>query len=94
MVTPAKLWFKHAQVALDAGYPETAITSVVPHFQEAGRQDYAPALTMLRAGDRPCLYPTDSKGEWWGIKTGTNSKSPSADRATEWGVTAYQSVTG
>ena len=47
--TPVDLWLRHAQVALDAGYPETAITSVTRYLQEAGREgeDYAPALALL-----------------------------------------------
>ena len=54
METPAELWFKHAQVALDAGYPETAIMSVVRYLQEAGRQGehYAPALALLDEAQR------------------------------------------
>jgi len=47
--TPAELWFRHAQVALDAGYPETAIASVTRYLQEAGRlgEQYNPALVLL-----------------------------------------------
>ncbi len=47
--TPVELWFKHAQVALDAGYPETAINSVTRYLQEAGQagEQYTPALVLL-----------------------------------------------
>lgn len=47
--TPVELWFKHAQVALDAGYPETAINSATRYLQEAGQggEQYTPALVLL-----------------------------------------------
>lgn len=47
--TPVDLWFKHAQVAMDAGYPETAINSITRYLQEAGRlvEQYRPALELL-----------------------------------------------
>lgn len=47
--TPADLWFTHARAALEAGYPQTAITSATRYLQEAGRegQDYAAALVLL-----------------------------------------------
>ena len=47
--TPVELWFKHARVALDAGYPETAINSVTRYLQETGQigEQYMPALELL-----------------------------------------------
>lgn len=47
--TPLELWFKHAQVALDAGHPQTAIASATRYLQEAGRQGehYSAALVLL-----------------------------------------------
>lgn len=49
METPVELWFKHAQVALEAGHPQSAVTSVTRYLREAGRQGehYAPALELL-----------------------------------------------
>ena len=49
METPAELWFTHAQVALDAGYPLTTITSVTRYLLEAGRdgEHYTTALVLL-----------------------------------------------
>ena len=49
METPVGLWFRHAQVALDAGYPQTTITSVTRYLQEAGRdgEHYTAALVLL-----------------------------------------------
>ena len=38
METPPALWFRHAQVALDAGHPQTAIESATRYLGEAGRQ--------------------------------------------------------
>lgn len=61
--TPADLWFKHAQVALDAGHPQTAVESVTRYLQLAGRrgEHYTRALVVLdqaqsraaAAGPRP-----------------------------------------
>ena len=47
--TPVDLWFRHGQVALEAGYPQTAITSATRYLQEAGRQGdhYTAALEVL-----------------------------------------------
>lgn len=49
METPVELWFRHAQVALNAGYPQTAVTSATRYLQEAGREGerYASALELL-----------------------------------------------
>lgn len=49
MATPAELWFDHANAALQAGYPETAVTSATRYLQEAGRGggDYENALLLL-----------------------------------------------
>ncbi len=54
METPAGLWFRHAQVALDAGYPRTTITSVTRYLLEAGRdgEDYTTALRLLDEAER------------------------------------------
>lgn len=54
MPTPTQLWFQHAQVALAADYPETAITSVIRYLQEAGRrgEHYDAALTLLDVAER------------------------------------------
>lgn len=65
--TPAELWFTHARAALEAGYPQTAITSATRYLQEAGRegQDYAAALVLLdeaitraEGGPTPTPAPT------------------------------------
>ena len=47
--TPTDLWFRHGQVALEAGYAQTAITSATRYLQEAGRQGahYTAALEVL-----------------------------------------------
>ena len=47
--TPADLWFRHGQVALEAGYAQTAITSATRYLQEAGREGahYSAALEVL-----------------------------------------------
>ena len=47
--TPTDLWFRHGQVALEAGFPQTAITSATRYLQEAGRQGahYTAALEVL-----------------------------------------------
>ena len=65
METPAELWFTHARAALEAGYPQTAITSASRYLREAGRggQDYAAALVLLdeaiaRAEGGPARTPT------------------------------------
>ena len=49
METPVGLWFRHAQVALNARYPQTAIGSVTRYLQEAGREGehYRAALALL-----------------------------------------------
>lgn len=49
METPTELWFTHATAALEAGFPQTAITSATRYLREAGRegQDYAAALVLL-----------------------------------------------
>lgn len=54
MATPTELWFQHAQVALEADYPQTAIVSVVRYLQEAGRRGayYDAALTLLDVAER------------------------------------------
>lgn len=54
METPPALWFQHAQVALDAGYPDTAIASATRYLQEAGRQGehYSAALVVLDEAHR------------------------------------------
>ena len=52
--TPAELWFRHAQVALDAGHPQTTITSVTRYLQEVGREGehYTAALVLLDDAER------------------------------------------
>lgn len=47
--TATELWFKHGQVALDAGHPQTAVESVTRYLQLAGRrgEHYARALVLL-----------------------------------------------
>ena len=54
METPPELWFRHGQVALDAGHPQTAIESVTRYLQEAGRQGehYSAALVVLDEAHR------------------------------------------
>lgn len=54
MATPTELWFQHAQVALGADYPETAIASIIRYLQEAGRRGeyYDAALTLLDVAER------------------------------------------
>lgn len=54
METPPALWFQHAQVALDAGHPQTAIASATRYLQEAGRQGehYSAALVVLDEAHR------------------------------------------
>ncbi len=54
METPPALWFRHAQVALDAGHPQTAIDSATRYLQEAGRQGehYSAALVVLDEAHR------------------------------------------
>ena len=54
METPPELWFRHAQVALDAGHPQTAIASATRYLQEAGRQGehYSAALVLLDEAHR------------------------------------------
>lgn len=49
MGTPAELWFTHARAALEAGFPDTAITSATRYLREVGRGggDYEAALTLL-----------------------------------------------
>ncbi len=49
METPSQLWFTHARAALEAGFPDTAITSATRYLQEVGRegQDYQSALVIL-----------------------------------------------
>lgn len=59
--TPAALRYQHAQLALDAGYPQTAVNSVTRYLVETGQQGehYTAALTLLDeaqrrvAGDAP-----------------------------------------
>ena len=65
METPVELWFTHARAALEAGFPQTAITSATRYLREAGRegQDYASALVLLdeaisRAEGDPAPTPT------------------------------------
>lgn len=47
--TATELWFRHGQVALDAGHPHTAIESVSRYLQLAGRrgEHYSVALVVL-----------------------------------------------
>jgi len=47
--TAPELWFRHAEVALDAGHPQTAVTSVTRYLQLTGRQGehYTLALVLL-----------------------------------------------
>ncbi|MCY4400651.1 MAG: outer membrane beta-barrel protein [Gemmatimonadetes bacterium] len=47
--TPTDLWFRHGQVALQAGYAQTAIASSTRYLQEAGREGahYTAALELL-----------------------------------------------
>ena len=47
--TATELWFRHAQVALDAGHPQTAVESVTRYLQLAGRrgENYTTALVVL-----------------------------------------------
>ncbi|MYC52631.1 MAG: PorT family protein [Gammaproteobacteria bacterium] len=49
METPSELWFTHARAALEAGFPDAAITSATRYLQEAGRQgeSYQAALVLL-----------------------------------------------
>ena len=49
METPPELWFTHARAALEAGYPQTAVTSSTRYLQEAGREgeEYRSALALL-----------------------------------------------
>ncbi len=63
--TPAELWFKHAQAALEAGHVQTAVTSATRYLVEAGQQGehYMPALALLdeaqrRAAPDPTPTPT------------------------------------
>ena len=46
---PAALWFRPARVALNAGHPQTAVTSVTRYLTEVGRrgEDYVSALALL-----------------------------------------------
>lgn len=64
METPAELWFTHARAALEAGFPDAAITSATRYLQEAGRQgeSYQAALVLLdeamsRAEGEPAPAP-------------------------------------
>lgn len=52
--TQAALWFEHAQVAMEAGYPQTAINSVTRYLLEAGQQGehYASAVVLLDEAQR------------------------------------------
>lgn len=47
--TPAALRYQHAQVALEAGYPQTAVNSATRYLVEAGQQGehYTAALALL-----------------------------------------------
>ena len=38
METPDALWFQHAEVAMEAGYPETAVASLTRYLVETGRE--------------------------------------------------------
>ena len=61
METPAALRYQHAQLALDAGYPQTAVNSLTRYLVATGQQGehYTAALTLLDeaqrrvAGDAP-----------------------------------------
>lgn len=61
METPATLRYQHAQLALDAGYPQTAVNSLTRYLVATGQQGehYTAALTLLDeaqrrvAGDAP-----------------------------------------
>ncbi len=52
--TPVELWFRHAQAALEAGYPQTAVTSAARYLVEAGQQGehYTTALAVLDEAQR------------------------------------------
>lgn len=47
--TATELWFRHGQVAMDAGHPHTAVESVTRYLQLAGRrgEHYSVALVVL-----------------------------------------------
>ena len=65
METPDALWFQHAEVAMQAGYPQTAVASLTRYLVETGREGeyYTAALRMLdeaerrAAGDPPSAAP-------------------------------------
>jgi len=71
METPDALWFQHAEVAMQAGYPQTAVASLTRYLVETGREGeyYTAALRMLdeaerrAAGDAPAAAPQPAAPE-------------------------------
>ncbi|MYG36973.1 MAG: hypothetical protein F4205_15970, partial [Gemmatimonadetes bacterium] len=71
METPDALWFQHAEVAMQAGYPQTAVASLTRYLVETGREGeyYTAALRMLdeaerrAAGDAPAAAPLPAAPE-------------------------------
>ena len=53
--TPDALWFQHAEVAMQAGYPQTAVTSLTRYLVETGREGeyYTAAPEAAGRGGEP-----------------------------------------
>lgn len=71
METPDELWFQHAEVAIQAGYPQTAVTSLTRYLVETGREGeyYTAVLRLLDeaesrvAGAAPAAAPQPAAPE-------------------------------
>ena len=71
METPDALWFQHAEVAMQAGYPQTAVTSLTRYLVETGREGeyYTDVLRLLDeaesrvAGAAPAAAPQPAAPE-------------------------------
>ncbi|MYA42198.1 MAG: PorT family protein [Gemmatimonadetes bacterium] len=100
--TAPELWFRHAEVALDAGHPQTAVTSVTRYLQLTGRQGehYTLALVLLdqaqsrvataapRSQTPPALAPVPQPGV-----TGGGQPAETGDGLTLLGMVGVNSAT-